>query len=459
MAPTDFQTPRKPLRTEQQLSPPATMSPPNVPDIVVSPASPVIDPSKADFEEGYIPIALLGDGTYGEAFSALKKDIADVVISKLLDGEKPDLPHSKVVVVKFAKPDDSGKLGAHLAAEIHIMKHVMKNMSHPLLNYLLDARSSGEIQWLVTPLCSGGDLDRFTSAYPDILTSSFVWHVAFCLVKSLIFFHYGIKDFTSYNHAVTDSWPSLIHNDVALRNLFIKPQKNVNDFPDIILADFGISKHVLWTADLKSLDKNQLEDYREAIDVINELRKRSKGRAIDHDLTTWVGRLSKMKKGSENILPVARKFVEVARMCRDKSKLPMHPKVVAALKKVDEEGMKKALEAYYEQKKAKEAIVKPPHVLPTHLDKASMRRQSCGAPLFLTSTFVHGFFIVTLQWVLYLAMAESDNGDFTRTVRGVYMRSIGNIHVGSAPPSTTTPDETGFVQPVPAHPFYLSKSR
>ncbi|KAK4897376.1 Serine/threonine-protein kinase Nek9 [Elasticomyces elasticus] len=358
MAPTDFQTPRKPLPSEQQLSPPPTISPPNVPDIVVSPASPVIDPSKADFEEGYIPIALLGDGTYGEAFSALKKDIADVVISKLLDGEKPDLPHSKVVVVKFAKPDDSGKLSAHLSSEIRTMKFVMKNMSHKLLNYLLDAQSSGEIQWLVTPFCSGGDLDRFTAAYPDILTAPFIWHSGMQLMQALVYFHYGIKDFTSYNHAVPNSWPSLIHNDVALRNLFIRPQKSANDFPDIILADFGISKHALWTADLKTLDKNQLEDYREAIDVINELRKRSKGRAIDHDLTTWVGRLSKMKKGSENILPVVRKFIEVARMCRDKGKLPMHPKVVAALKKVDEEGMKKALEAYYEQKKAKEAIVK-----------------------------------------------------------------------------------------------------
>ncbi|KAK5699065.1 hypothetical protein LTR97_006714 [Elasticomyces elasticus] len=346
MAPTDFQTPRKPLRTEQQLSPPPTPSPP---EILISPPSPVIEYSKNHFSQDYIPVSLLG-----AAYSALSKANADDFIKKHIAAEAPDLPYSKVVVVKFAKPDHDDAL----AQEIRFMTVVMKNMKHPYLNFALDAASSGPVQWLVTPLCTGGDLFYFTSAFPDVITAPFVFSVALKLLQALVYFHYGLTEHSWWDDPV-ETWKIVFHNDLYEANVLVRPNaKNPAEYPDIVLADFGQSRELIWYTEIKDKrEKKQLADYHDAADVLTGLLLRGKGRATDIDLSQMIKMLGKMKTGAENILPVVRKFVRMAERVLKEKKEPMPEAAVMALQKLDEEGLKRALEAYYAQKKAKESEV------------------------------------------------------------------------------------------------------
>ncbi|KAK5697030.1 hypothetical protein LTR17_024072 [Elasticomyces elasticus] len=351
MAPAEFQTPRKPLRTEQQLSPPPTPSPP---EILISPPSPVIEHFKDHFSQDYIPVSLLGAGTYGEAYSALSKTNADDFIKKHIAAETPDLPYSKVVVVKFAKPDH----GDALAREIRFMTVVMRKMKNSHLNYALDAASSGPVQWLVTPLCTGGDLFYFTSAFPEVITVPFIFSVGSQLLQALVYFHYGLTERSWWDKPL-DSWPIVYHNDLYEANVLCRPNaKNPAEYPDIVLADFGQSRELIWYTEIKDKrEKKQLADYHDAADVLTGLLLRGKGRATDYDLSQMIKTLGKMKMGAENILPVVRKFVRIAEQVLKEKKEPMPEAAVMALQKLDEEGLKRALEAYYAQKMAKEAEV------------------------------------------------------------------------------------------------------
>ncbi|KAL8787603.1 MAG: hypothetical protein Q9195_007691 [Heterodermia aff. obscurata] len=99
--------------------------------------------------------------------------------------------------------------------------------------------------------CSYGDLYNMIDGYHNNqgleIPESFVWHTYLQLAEALTFIHEGKSRKTTSNGEPT-GWttPSrnhkpIVHRDIKPDNVFLRPGKTRDHYPEIVLADFGLA--------------------------------------------------------------------------------------------------------------------------------------------------------------------------------------------------------------------------
>lgn len=96
--------------------------------------------------------------------------------------------------------------------------------------------------------CSGGDLAMISREYRirgAQMPETFVWHTYIQLAEAVAYLHSG------YNRTIPDNtpkaWQAIAHRDIKPHNVFLRKAKNGRDYPDIVLADFGLATTELYT--------------------------------------------------------------------------------------------------------------------------------------------------------------------------------------------------------------------
>ncbi len=83
--------------------------------------------------------------------------------------------------------------------------------------------------------CSGGDLHDLIVRYDDHnarFPEPFIWKVFFQLLSALEYLHRGFEQRTKNG---------IVHRDVKPENVFVRRSQHSKEYPDIVLADFGLA--------------------------------------------------------------------------------------------------------------------------------------------------------------------------------------------------------------------------
>ena len=98
--------------------------------------------------------------------------------------------------------------------------------------------------------CEGGDLFNLVNQYyshnKDI-PELFIWHTFLGVAGALDFLHRG------FDPRITDR-VGVVHRDVKPENLFLRLPTNTGDYPDVVLADFGMASFEFATYDSAGTD-------------------------------------------------------------------------------------------------------------------------------------------------------------------------------------------------------------
>ena len=129
------------------------------------------------------------------------------------------------------------RLGIKTSQEAHILGHRLQ--LHKGIVYLLDYEAPDlkkrRPERFLLEYCDGGDLHGLMHEHQDYMPEAFIWHVFLRLAETLAFMHYGwIAELQVCKHP---NWRPVIHRDLKPPNIFLK--QRFNDYPDIILGDFG----------------------------------------------------------------------------------------------------------------------------------------------------------------------------------------------------------------------------
>ena len=99
--------------------------------------------------------------------------------------------------------------------------------------------------------CESGDIGRLIRMHQNQkqeftakFTENFIWHVYQQLTEAVAYIHTGY-DALTHRFAKPRSghrWKPIIHGDIKPANVFLRPSKNQDGFPDLVLGDFGNSK-------------------------------------------------------------------------------------------------------------------------------------------------------------------------------------------------------------------------
>lgn len=94
--------------------------------------------------------------------------------------------------------------------------------------------------------CAGGDLYDLIKTYHSKhnlkIPESFVWHVYLQLAEALGWLQEGY-DRKNPTRPAPSNHQAIVHRDIKPQNIFIRKPRYDYEYPDIVLADFGIATH------------------------------------------------------------------------------------------------------------------------------------------------------------------------------------------------------------------------
>ena len=107
--------------------------------------------------------------------------------------------------------------------------------------------------------CSYGDLFNMIDCYHNkvglAIPESFIWHTYLQLAEALTFIQEGVSRRTTRDNlpigwtAPSPGHRSIVHRDIKPDNIFLRPGKTWKDYPEIVLADFGLATTELYSCE------------------------------------------------------------------------------------------------------------------------------------------------------------------------------------------------------------------
>lgn len=123
--------------------------------------------------------------------------------------------------------------------EVKIIKNILEKHPRLLRLYNFSYAPSQTVLWF--EFCAAGDLSDLIKAYHTNhgldIPESFIWHVYIQLAEALAFIHTGY-DRTDQRRP---GWRPVVHRDVKPQNIFLRRPTSSHQYPDIVLADFGLA--------------------------------------------------------------------------------------------------------------------------------------------------------------------------------------------------------------------------
>ena len=98
---------------------------------------------------------------------------------------------------------------------------------------------------IYTEYCNGGDLSDLINHYRMCcltIPESFLWHAFLQLAEGLSFIHCGYDHSLGLDSKLPKKWQQVIHADLKPENIFLRLFSNGNNYPDLVIADFGASQ-------------------------------------------------------------------------------------------------------------------------------------------------------------------------------------------------------------------------
>ena len=167
----------------------------------------IVGQNRTDPENDYKKIKQLGQGAYGEVFEA-KNRITDIIRA-----------------IKIVKKNLK-KIG-ELEKEILNEENVLKTMDHPNIVKIFDFYSNNENYGIIMEHCKGGSLFQETLKNGPF-DESYTAYVMYQLFSAINYYN-GLN---------------IIHRDLKPENVLIANKNKSNNYPNIKICDFGISKIV-----------------------------------------------------------------------------------------------------------------------------------------------------------------------------------------------------------------------
>ena len=167
----------------------------------------IIGQNKTDPENDYKKMHKLGQGTYGEVYE-VKSRITDIV--RAMKIVKKNKKHSK-----------------EEEKEILNEENILKTMDHPNIVKIFEFYSNAENYSIIMEHCKGGSLFKEISLNGPF-SEDYASYVMYQLFSAI---HY-------YNGL------NIIHRDLKPENVLIANKNKTNNFPNIKICDFGMSKIV-----------------------------------------------------------------------------------------------------------------------------------------------------------------------------------------------------------------------
>ncbi|KAL8785737.1 MAG: hypothetical protein Q9213_003204 [Squamulea squamosa] len=145
---------------------------------------------------------------------------------------------NRVVVCKVMKRGFElayNRRGEKEPAEAIILKEILA--PHPLIINLQDFDT--HTFWL--EYCNLGDLQDLCDGYLNHrakVPESFLWHAYRQIAEAFAFIHHG---YTTDPSIYVPNFQTIVHRDVKPSNIFVRASRYRGEYPDLVLADFGIA--------------------------------------------------------------------------------------------------------------------------------------------------------------------------------------------------------------------------
>ena len=170
-------------------------------------SSTIVADSKTDAEHDYKKLQILGEGTFSTVYEAQNR-ITDIMRAmKIIKRQKHSSEQEKIEITN----------------EINILK----TMDHPNIVKIFEFYSNKDSYSIIMEYCRGGQLVSEIKSYGPFDE------------KYTAYVMYQIFSAINYCHSM-----NIIHRDLKPENILIVSKNKSNNYPNIKIGDFGMSKVV-----------------------------------------------------------------------------------------------------------------------------------------------------------------------------------------------------------------------
>lgn len=202
---------------------------------------------KQEYEQTNYILKELGSGSFATVYLSISKIDADALLTDHAQSTQTrsnrasilDKLRAKVHAVKVRKSDNDEALDAEVSLLTHIGKY-----KHPNIVRLIDT-DAGPLSkaWYTMAACNAGTLEHLLGRWPypsQQPPAAFAWHICAQLAAVILSLHVGTRGDRTVQH-----WTPIAHGDLYACNVLFSmssdPEERYKDYPNLVLADFGLA--------------------------------------------------------------------------------------------------------------------------------------------------------------------------------------------------------------------------